>query len=63
MTLFRYGYPYFVVVAVGGGGVAWSHDTVGYAGGRVAIGRVHHAGQNKGDDPHKKGYPGPPGWG
>ena len=28
-----------------------------------ATGRVSHARQVKGDDPNKKGYPGPPGWG
>jgi hypothetical protein len=28
-----------------------------------ATGRVPHAKQVKGDDPDKKGYPGPPGWG
>jgi hypothetical protein len=27
-----------------------------------ATGRVSHARQVKGDDPYKKGYPGPPGW-
>jgi len=27
-----------------------------------AIGRASHARQVKGDDPDKKGYPGPPGW-
>jgi len=26
-------------------------------------GRASHARQVKGDDPDKKGYPGPPGWG
>jgi hypothetical protein len=26
-------------------------------------GRASHAGQVKGDEPDKKGYPGPPGWG
>ena len=26
-------------------------------------GRAPHAGQVKGDDPDKKGYHGPPGWG
>jgi hypothetical protein len=26
-------------------------------------GRVSHARQVKGDEPDKKGYPGPPGWG
>jgi hypothetical protein len=29
----------------------------------VATGRASHAGQVKGDDPNKKGYPAPPGWG
>jgi hypothetical protein len=28
-----------------------------------ATGRVSHARQVKSDDPDKKGYPGPPGWG
>jgi hypothetical protein len=28
-----------------------------------ATGRAFHARQVKGDDPDKKGYPGPPGWG
>ena len=28
-----------------------------------ATGRGSHARQVKGDDPDKKGYPGPPGWG
>jgi hypothetical protein len=28
-----------------------------------ATGRASHARQVKGDDPDKKGYPGPPGWG
>jgi hypothetical protein len=28
-----------------------------------ATGRASHATQVKGDDPDKKGYPGPPGWG
>jgi hypothetical protein len=28
-----------------------------------ANGRASHARQDKGDDPDKKGYPGPPGWG
>jgi hypothetical protein len=44
-------------------GFVWSEDTECYAGGRVAIGKGSHAGQAKGDDPDKKGYPGPPGWG
>ena len=44
--------PYFDVVV----GLVWSHDPESYAGGS-------HARQVKGDDPDKKGYPGPPGWG
>jgi hypothetical protein len=28
-----------------------------------ATGRAFHARQVKGDDPDKKGHPGPPGWG
>jgi hypothetical protein len=28
-----------------------------------ATGRTSHARQVKGDDPDRKGYPGPPGWG
>ena len=28
-----------------------------------STGRASHARQVKGDDPDKKGYPGPPGWG
>ena len=28
-----------------------------------ATGRASHAGQVKSDDPDKKAYPGPPGWG
>jgi hypothetical protein len=28
-----------------------------------ATGRASHARQVKGEDPDKKGYPGPPGWG
>jgi hypothetical protein len=41
----------------------WSNDPESYAGGNVATGRASHARQVKGDDPDKKGYPGPPGWG
>jgi hypothetical protein len=52
-------YRYFDVVV----GLAWSYDPEGYAGGSVAAGRVSHDGQVKGDDPDKKGYPGPPGLG
>jgi hypothetical protein len=52
-------YPYFDVVV----GLAWSYDPQSYAGGSVAAGRVSHAGNVKGDDPDKKGYPDAPGWG
>jgi hypothetical protein len=41
----------------------WSYDPESYAVGSVATGRVSHAGEVKGDDPDKEGYPGPPGWG
>jgi hypothetical protein len=44
-------------------GLAWSENPECYASGRVATGWGSHAGQVKGDDPDKKGYPGPPGWG
>jgi hypothetical protein len=36
------------------------HSTLALA---YATGRASHARQVKSDDPHKKGYPGPPGWG
>jgi hypothetical protein len=36
-------------------GLPWSKNPEGYAGGRFS-----YAGQVKGDDPDKKGYPGPP---
>jgi hypothetical protein len=52
-------YPYFDIVV----GLAWSYDPESYACGSVAAGRVSLAGQVKGDDPDKKGYPGAPGWG
>jgi hypothetical protein len=50
---------YFDVVV----GLAWSYDPESYAACSVAAGRVSHAGQVKGDDPYKMGYPGPSGWG
>jgi hypothetical protein len=50
-------YLYFDVVV----GLAWSYDPESYAGGSVAAGRISHAGQVEGDDPDRKGYPGPPG--
>jgi hypothetical protein len=40
----------------------WSNDPESYTGGSVATGRVSQARPVKGDDPDKKGYPGPPGW-
>jgi hypothetical protein len=43
-------------------GLASSYDPGSYAGGSVAAGSLH-AGEVKGDDPDKKGYPGPSGWG
>jgi hypothetical protein len=44
-------------------GLAWTEDPQSYASGSIATGRGFHAGQVKGDDPDKKGYLGPPGWG
>jgi hypothetical protein len=52
-------YPYIVVVA----GLVWSNNPESYAGASVAAGRASHAKGVKGDDPDKKGHPGPPGWG
>jgi hypothetical protein len=52
-------YPYFDIVV----GLAWSSDPESYASGSIAAGRVPHARQVRGDDPDKKGYPAPPGWG
>jgi hypothetical protein len=52
-------YPYFDVVVE----LAWSNDPESYVRDSLATGRVSHAGQVKGDDPGKKGYHGPPGWG
>ena len=43
-------------------GLAWSNDPESCAGGSEAIDMVLRARQVKGDDPDKKGYPGPPGW-
>jgi hypothetical protein len=51
-------YPYFDTVV----GLVWSYDPESYADGSVASGRASNAGQGKGDDPEKKGYPCPPGW-
>jgi hypothetical protein len=52
-------YLYFEAVA----GLASSEDPESYAGGSIATGRDSNAGQDKRDDPDKKGHPGPPGWG
>jgi hypothetical protein len=52
-------YHYFDVMVE----FAWSYDPESYDSSSIAIGRVSHAGQVKGDDPDKKGYLGPPGCG
>jgi len=41
----------------------WSNDPETYAGNSDTTGMASRARQVKGDDPDKKGYPGPPGWG
>jgi hypothetical protein len=41
----------------------WSNDLENYANGSVATGWASHARQVEGDDPDKKGYSDPPGWG
>jgi hypothetical protein len=41
--------------------LAWSNDPKSYAGDSVATGRVSYARLVKGDDSHKKRYPGSPG--
>ena len=51
--------PYFDVVV----GLVWSNYPESYAGGSDATVMASRARQAKGDDPDKKGYPGPPGWG
>jgi len=51
--------PYFDVVV----GLVWSNDPESCPGCSDAIGMASRARQVKGDDPDKKGYPGPPGWG
>jgi hypothetical protein len=42
---------------------AWSKVIESCAGGSVATGRAFRTRQVKGDDPERKVYPGPPGWG
>jgi len=51
--------PYFDVVV----GLVWSNDPESCPGHSDSIGMASRARQVKGDDPDKKGYPGPPGWG
>ena len=41
----------------------WSNDPETDVVGSLATGRASHARHVDGDDPDKKGYPGPPGWG
>jgi len=41
----------------------WSNDPETYAGDSIANVRPSRARHIEGDDPDKKGYPGPPGWG
>ena len=52
-------YSYFDVVV----GLAWSNDPESYAGSSDATRMASCARQVIGDDPDKKGYPGPPCWG
>jgi len=44
-------------------GLVWSYDPESYAGSSLSTGRASHARKVRGDDPDKKGYPGPSGWG
>jgi len=44
-------------------GLAWSNDPESCAGDSDPTRMASCARQVKGDDPDKKGYPGPPGWG
>jgi hypothetical protein len=50
--------PYFDVVVK----LAYSENPESYTARSIATGNICHAGQVKGDDPDKKGHPGPPGW-
>jgi hypothetical protein len=52
-------YLYFDVAV----GLVWSNEPVTYAGDSIAIARASSIRHVDGDDPDKKGYPGPPGWG
>jgi len=44
-------------------GLVWSNDPESCPGRSDVIGMASRARQVKGDDPDKKGYPGPPVWG
>jgi len=44
-------------------GPVLSDNPKSYVGNSVAIDRASHAPQVKSDDPDKRGYPSPPGWG
>jgi len=44
-------------------GLVWSNDPESYSGSSDVTGMASPAREVKGDDPDKKGYPGPPGWG
>jgi hypothetical protein len=50
---------YFDVVV----GLVWSYDSESCAGSSDDTGMASRARRVKGDDPDKKGYLGPPGWG
>jgi hypothetical protein len=52
-----------VSVLWSGGGFVWSNGPESYAGRSVATGMASRIRQVKGDDPDKKGYAAPPGWG
>jgi hypothetical protein len=44
-------------------GLLWSYDPKSHVAGAYATDRASHAREVKGDDPDKKGYNVPPGWG
>jgi len=52
-------YTYFHVVV----GLVCADDPTSHAGSSTATDRAFHVRQVKGDDPDKKEWPGPPGWG
>jgi hypothetical protein len=41
----------------------WSNHPESYSSSSLSADRASHAGEEKGDDPEKKGYHAPPGWG